>query len=199
MSFFSQSQIEQLKASKEIRCAFLTELNFKTQTVRLWNGNTPKTMGGNEWLGMRGAGEIDGLNFNGTAASEKFTLRIPGIQDDSGDVLKIALSETEVADQQIARVFLQFFDSDWETVGNPLGVAWGFMQKPKVQRTRMEGVSGSVQTISIEAENIFFNRAKPPAGRYTDRDQQTRFNNDLICQFTPELASPGKLITYPAF
>jgi hypothetical protein len=49
----------------------------------------------------------------------------------------------------------------------------------------------------MTAENAFFNRSRPPYGRYTDRDQQSRSAGDKFFQFTPSLLF--KTFTYPDY
>ena len=154
---------------------------------------------------MYGLGRLEGISFSREATSARFTLSLEGLPaataDEAGsqvNILAMALSETDEVEGQIATVALQLFDDEWQTsVGAPVTLAFGFMRKPRVTRTRIQGMDGAIQSISIGAENIFYNRALPPAGRYTDRDQQSRSDGDLICQFIPSLRSRN--FTYPDY
>lgn len=198
MGFFSADQIEILSKTT-VRCAFLSEFRFESETVRVWNGNTELESNGNLYLPLRGAGQIEGLTFNGNATSAKITFSLPAIPTGKIDILKKAIDETDEVSGNLAIVSLQLFDEDWQCVGSPIGVAWGLMQKPKISRSQMQGTDGALQSITLDAENIFHGRSTPPAGRYTDRDQQTRHPGDLICQFVSVLAASGKIIRYPDY
>lgn len=204
MAFFTSDEISILKAAT-VRSALLVKLDFVSGAKYVWNGNTDLFAGGQTYLPMYGLGRIEGISFSREPVSERFTLSLEGLpaateteQGSRINVLAIALSETNEVEGQIATVSLQLFDDDWQTsVGSPVALAFGFMRKPRVNRSRIQGMDGAIQSISVGAENIFYNRALPSAGRYTDRDQQARSNGDLICQFVPDLRS--KNFTYPDY
>ena len=186
MSFFTAEQIAALSATT-VRVDILAELQFVSNTVRVWNGNTDLVTGGHTWRPMFGMASIDGLGVSGGTVSESVTLTLNGLPNQDPDLLGLALEETPEADQQMCIVYLQLFDGDWQPVGNPIGVFWGFMQPPKVSRTPMQGTDGAIQSVTMAVENAFFNRSRPPNGRYTDRDQQRRSPGDKMMQFVPAL------------
>jgi hypothetical protein len=186
MAFFTADQLALLSATT-VRCDFLVEMQFQTSTARLWNGETDLVSGGHTWKPMHGAGVIDGLGVSGGTASESVTFTLNGLPTQDPDLLSLALNETPDVLQQLVIVYLQLFGEDWQPVGAPLGIWWGFMQPPKVSRTPMQGTEGATQSVSLTAENAFFNRSKPALGRYTDRDQQSRSAGDKFFQFTPNL------------
>lgn len=203
MSFFTADQLALLSGRKVI-VDFLVEMQFQSSTVRLWNGYTDLVTGGFTWSPLKGAAAIDGLGVSGGTVSESVTFTLNGLPDQAVDLLGLALAETPDVDQQLVKVYLQLFAGDdhptveaWQPAGSPLAVFWGFLQPPKVSRAQMSDTQGAVQSISITAENVFFNRSKPPNGRFTDRDQQTRHPGDKFFQFTPNLLF--KTFTYPDF
>lgn len=196
MSFFTAEQIAALSAST-VRAAPLVEMEFVSQTSRVWNGEYELTSGGKIWTPMFGTGQIDGLGQSSGSQSESVTLTLSGIPDDQLNILGTVLSDTPEVTQRSVRIYLQIFDGNWLPVGPPLGLWWGFMMPPKVSRTPMQDGEGSVQTITVDAENAFFNRSRPPAGRYTDRDQQTRSPGDKFFQYTSSLLF--KTFKYPDF
>lgn len=204
MAFFTASEIERLKSSVVLG-ALLVKMDFVSGPIYTWNGNTELEVNGQTYLPMYGLGRIEGVSMSREPVSERFTLTLEGLpaatvnsQGSQINVLAMALSETDEVEGQIATISLQLFDDEWQTsVGSPVALAFGFMRKPRVTRTRINGVDGPVQSVSIGAENIFYNRSLPPAGRYTDRDQQSRSDGDLICQFIPDLRS--KLFLYPDY
>lgn len=186
MSFFTPEQIAAFAAGK-VLVDIITEFQFKSGTVRVWNGVTEMVSGGHVWKPMFGRGSIDGLGVSGGTVSETVTFTLNGLPNQDPDLLGLALEETPEADQQLCIIYLQLFDEDWQPWGNPIGVFWGFMQPPKVSRTPMQGTDGAIQSVTMAVENAFFNRSRPPNGRYTDRDQQRRSPGDKMMQFIPSL------------
>jgi hypothetical protein len=163
----------------------------------MWNGNTDLATGGQLWKPMGGAGSIDGLSMPTGTAAEAVTFQLSGLPDQATDLLAVALEDSSEVTQRPVTVYMQLFDNDWQPVGSPIGIWWGFMQPPRVSRSPMSETEGAVQSISLTAENAFFNRSRPPYGRYTDRDQQSRSPGDKFFQFTPSLMF--KTFTYPDY
>ena len=194
MPIFSPDQLA-LLAGKVVRVDMLAEFQFQSETMRAWNGNTPLVVGGHTWLPCFGAAVIDGLGVSGGGVSETVTFTLNGLPSQPNDFLRVALEETPDVVQQLVIVYLQLFGEDWQPVGSPTGIFWGFMQPPRVSRGPMQEDQGGEQAITLTAENAFFNRSRPPYGRYTDRDQQTRHPGDLVFQFVPTLLN--KTIVYP--
>lgn len=195
-SFFTADQIERMAASV-VRCGFVVEFRFTSETVRVWNGTTEMESNGNTYQPMYGYGSIDGLSMSSSGASETVTFTLSGLPDKSPDFLGKVIGETSEVDQNLVVVSLQFFDDDWQPEGAPAPLWWGFMQPPRVSRTEMDGTQGATQSVTLTAENAFFNRSRPPLGRYTDRDQQARSNGDKFFQFVGSLLF--KTFTYPDY
>jgi len=196
MAFFTAEQIALLKA-QTVRADILVQLGFESGTKRIWNGNTDLEFSGYTWTGLKGYGQVSGLQFSGEPISERFEISLDGIPGDVTNFLSNALAETGDVENGIATVYYAFFDESWQPIGSPVPLKWGYMRKPRVSRSRADGESGGVQRIVIGCENIFYNRSLPPAGRYTDRDQQSRHPGDQICQFQPSLVN--KTFTYPDY
>lgn len=194
--FFTASQIAALSATT-VRCDFLIKMEFVSQTVYVWNGNTVLTTGGNTYKPLYGLGRVDGLGYGGGTSSESVTMTVDGIPDADNLILAAALSATPEADQQLCTISLQLFDSEWQPEGSPVPVFRGFMQPPRVSRSPMNGADGATQSITLVAENIYFNRSRPPHGRNTDRDQQARSPGDTFFGFVQSILY--KIINYPDF
>jgi hypothetical protein len=196
MAFFTAEQIAAMSGNV-VRCDVLVEMAFRSETIRVWNGNTELTAGSKKWLPMYGYGAIDGLSMPTGAVSESISLQLNGLPDQAADFLRVAIDETPEVDQQIVTVYLQLFDEGWQPFGVPAPIWWGYMQPPRISRTQIQGFEGPVQTITLTAENAFFGRARPPYGRYTDRDQQNRSPGDAFFQFTASLVY--KSFRYPDY
>lgn len=196
MAFFTDTQLAQLSAST-VRIDLLIQMEFVGETVRVWNGNTPLVANGETWIPMHGRGTIDGIGYSSGTAAESVTIGLSGLPGQASDLLANALENTPRVNQQLVKLFVQLFDDEWQNIGNPIPVWWGYAQPPEITRSQMQGVEGAVQSISITAENAFFNRSRPPFGRLTDRDQQRRHNGDRFCQHIPRLFQAT--FTYPDF
>lgn len=200
MAIFTAAQL-QILASSVIRVSPLIRLDFRSETIRLWNGSYVLTTGGHQWQPLKGSGTISGIPLQTGLTSETVDLSLSGIADDQVDILTTAFNETSDVQQQSAIIALQLFgntDADlWQPVGGPINVFYGFMQPPEVTRSPMTGAEGGSQTLTIAVENMFFNRSRPPAGRYTDRDQQFISAGDKFFQFIPSLTN--KTFTYPDY
>ena len=195
MSFFTPEQIE-IFSQKVIRVDFLIKMEFLSETKYLWNGHYDLKIGLNTYKPLHGIASLDGLGALMNQQSEAVSLKVSGLPTDN-DFLSLALEETPEANQQLCTLYLQFFDEDWQPVGSPTGFFWGFMQPPRVERSTQSDEEGATQAITIDVENAFFNRSKPPFGRLSDRDQQIRSPGDLFLQFA--MALLYRVYTYPDF
>lgn len=194
--FFTAEQAAQL-ASQTVRCDFLVKFDFVGQTVCVWNGEYELTAGGQVWTPMHGIAKIDGFGLSNGTRSEAVSFTISGVPNQEPNLLQLALQETPRTTQRLVTIYMQLFDDNWQPVGVPIGVWFGFLQPPRVERSQMDADSGPIQVISVSAENAFYNRARPAYGRCTDRDQQKRFPGDKFFQFVDSLKN--KTIVYPDY
>lgn len=194
--YFSEDQIDYF-SKNTVRVDFLVKLDFTSETVRCWNGHYELTSGGEKWKPLHGIATIDGIEYANTTSSQSVTFSLNGLPNQNPDILAKALEGTEETVQQLVTVYLQIFDEHWQPVGSPIAIWYGFMQPPEITTSEIGQEEGNTQTISMTAENIFYNRSKPPYGRYTDRDQQSRFEGDKFFQFVAALKR--KLINYPDY
>ncbi len=194
MPFFTDEQAD-LLAQSVVRSAWLVEMQFKSATSRIWAGDTDLEVGGHIWRPTYGGAQIDGLGFAGQPGSSQVTITASGVDQ---ELLGMALAEANEADQQPAIIYLQLFDDAWQPVGGLAALFFGLMQQPRVSRTALGETEGSTQSITLPIENMFFSRARPPAGRYTPLDQNKRTaTQDDIFNFVWSLTN--KRFTYPDF
>jgi hypothetical protein len=196
MAFFTTDQLARLSAGV-VRMATLVEFMFLNEAdaslpIRLWNGTGLLTAGGHTWDGFAGLGSISGLEETRGAVSQQATFTLSGV---AADIAAAALQESDKVQGRDANVYLQFFDADWQVVGSPVPVWAGQMQPPRITRTSIADDGGAARTVNLPAENVFFKRSRVPAGRYTDREQQSRHPGDKACSLTPTL--PGRRIVWP--
>lgn len=196
MTFFTATELATL-AGTDVRVALLVEFQFDSGAVRVWNGFTSISAGGQTWEPMKGSGSIDGLPVSDGEASNSVTLTVSGVPDGDVDFLAKALEETPDVNQRTVLIYIQLFDDEWQPSGNPIALWWGFMQPPQITETAAQDVQGQIRSISVVAENAFFNRSRAPFGRYTDRDQQKRSAGDKFLQFISGLLF--RTYTYPDY
>lgn len=197
MTFFSADEITTFNAGKPIRCAFLAEMDFVSQRMGAWNGSRKLTVNGTEFLPMFGAGTIEGLSFQNSTISKSITITVSGVNN---DILGLTLASADEVKDRLVKIYLQMFDDDWQPIAAPPVIFFGYMQSPEVTQdevTQDQNSTSPAQTISVPAENIWFNRSRAPGGRYTDRDQQLRSPGDKIFDFAPGLVF--KSFVYPDF
>jgi hypothetical protein len=170
--------------ARQLQVAHLVQMDFLSTPVYLWNGHHDLTVGGHTWSGLRKLGGIEGLEESSdlTATQMKFTLS--GVD---ANVLALAIGGArEEYVGRIVTVWLQFFDADWQPVGDPIARSAGIMDGINISRSR-DSDEQSVRTLTLTAENIFFGRGVPPAGNYTDRDQKFRHSGDRGLEFVNEV------------
>lgn len=197
MTFFTSAEIARFQSGK-IRCAFLVKMEFETKTMGAWNGNTKLIdSNGIEYSPLFGAGQIDGLSFTNSTVSDQVTVTVSGVRN--SDIGAVLSDSTEVQDR-LMTIYLQLFDDDWQIIAAAPAIFFGYMQPPVVAQDEVTQDLNSPspkQTISVSAENIWYNRSRAPYGRYSERDQQMRSPGDKIFDFMPSLVF--KQFKYPDF
>lgn len=176
--------IQTLLEGRTVRVAHLVEFGFCTQVRRLWNGSYTLTTGGHEWFGIRKLGSIDGLDDEGVLQASQLKFTVSGV-----DARFLSLAIAEDRSEYIGRmvfVFMQFFDEDWQKLDGPQARAAGIIDGLQVTRSPIKD-GGWQRTVTITAENIFYGRGLPPAGYFTNRDQQIRHPGDRGLEFIPEI------------
>jgi len=198
MGFFTTDEITRLSATT-VHVATLVDLEFSGSpgSVYLWNGFGNRTFDSKLYLGCGDLGSIEGLEEARNPVSQQVTFTLSGVPDSPADLLAQVLDATDIVQGNIAVVSLQLFDADWQAVGNPVPIYFGIMQPPRVTREPATETAGARRTIVLPTENLFYGRARPPNGRYTDREQQRRSLGDLFCEYVPQLVN--KTIKWPDY
>lgn len=175
---FDAAQLAILSEST-VRVGSLVQFGF-TPPIRLWNGSRTLVAGGYEWDGLGGLGQIDGLTESRSAQSAQVRFTLSGV---SADLVAKAVSDPSDQSGKLVTVYFQLFNDDWSTLGSPILIWAGITQPLQIARQSAEDGQGPSRSISLAAENLFYGRSRPPAGLYTDRDQQQRFPGDLFFQY----------------
>lgn len=196
MTFFSPDEIARF-SSGSVRVAFLVKMDFASQTIGVWNGNTKLPIDDVEYIPMYGAGTIDGLSFNNSTASDQVTIGVSGVNEET---LGLAMSEPGEIQDRLVTIYLQMFDDNWQPIAAAPAIFFGYMQPPEGTQdevTQDVNSTSPTHSITIAAENIYFNRSRPPGGRYSERDQQYNHPGDSVFNFMPGLVF--KTFYYPDF
>lgn len=186
MTFFTSTEVARFQ-SGAIRVAFLVKMEFETKTMGAWNGNRKLTVDGVDYLPMFGAGQIDGLSFTNSTVSDQVTIKVAGVRNSD---LGAVLAESSEVQDRLMTVYLQLFDNNWQVIAAAPAIFFGYMQPPVVTQdevTQDNNSASPTQTITVAAENIWYNRSRAPYGRYSQRDQQMRSPGDNMFDFMPSL------------
>jgi len=196
MTFFTSDEVARFK-SGNVRVAFLVKMDFVSETIGVWNGNTKLSVDGVDYLPMYGAGTIDGLSFANSTTSDQVSISVSGA---NAEILGLAMAESGEVQDRLVTVYLQLFDDNWQPIAAAPAIFFGYMQPPEGSQDEVVldvNANSPTHTITIAAENIYFNRSRAPGGRYSDRDQQYRYPGDKVFDFMPGLVF--KTFVYPDF
>jgi hypothetical protein len=176
VGYFPDTIAEAL-AGRMVCMAYLVRFQFVSQTMQVWNGNGRRKFGGTFWDGLRGIGNIEGLEqaVNGNAPQAIFTLSGVSLDlqtEEEGDPFDYV--------NQPVNVFIQFFTTDgrWTPLDSPRAVWGGTMQTFQESTAWDEGKKQWVDTIGVTAESWFAGRGRPPYSYYSNSDQALRFPGD---------------------
>jgi hypothetical protein len=176
-------------AGREVRYTLLVRFDFTTETKRVFLGFGTLEAGGYQWAGIGELVSVDGLSSRADTAAEPMTFNLSGI---SADLLAKARESADEVKGNPCSTYLQFFDSDWQALDDPLPLRGGIMDT-----LRYDATGPDQRALTLSAEGIFASRRSPPFGRYTDRDQNARFPGDRGLEFIPSLIN--KTVTWPDF
>ena len=174
-----QAQID----GQSIRAAWLVKLDFLSGPKFMWNGfGAVITNDGQRWEGMFGHGKIEGGGQAMNGKAPETTMVLSGV--DPAFVAKVR-GEAEEYFGRMAFTKLQFFGGPeddvglWQCLGDSLPLMWGQMQTLKPSRKPNQEGDGFIHEIGLTVESPFAGRKRPRFSYYTDRDQQSRFADDL--------------------
>lgn len=192
--FFTADEIAALRNKRGVRYAILSHLQFKTAPdVRLFLGAGMFDAGGEEWTGLGGVVQIDGLADQRGTTSNPVTHTLSGVDP---ALLPLALQDTEEVEQQPIVDYIQLMDDDEQPMGRLISMFYGYMQPPSIDRSEI-GDEGSLCSITLQAENMLIGKSKPPQGRYTDRDQTARYPGDRFLERVAE--TKNLTVVWPDF
>lgn len=165
-------------AGKDVRLAWLANVEFESGTLYLWTG-----VGHRKWSAWspntyQGVGHLGGVS----QVPEAGDLRAAGIQLTLSGI-DPAMVGTVLGDSRqgkSVRLWLATFDATWELVGDPHEAFGGLFDVPVLED------DGQTARITISVENVLIRLDQPNERRYTDEDQQHEFPGDRGMEFVAE-------------
>lgn len=194
MPYLTSEQAAALDGSS-VRVALLAEQHFRAGTTRLFNGFGTVNVAGEDWSGVGTFGSVDGLPQSRAGESSKVTLRLSGVDQTISAMAAASKSDVE---GRHCFLWMQLFNDSMQVVGGRIALFWGVMQRLVVDRKAADDRGQGVERgVSLEVENPFSGRSRPPGRRYTDADQQQLHPGDQFCRFGP--VQRGKIVTWPDY
>tara|TARA_R110002110_G_scaffold92202_1_gene240153 strand:+ start:2494 stop:3048 length:555 start_codon:yes stop_codon:yes gene_type:complete len=171
-SISASALVELLAAAK--RPVLLFEAEFSSGPINLFSGTGQFTWDSKTWTGLGRLTRIsnieDTVEFRATSA----TFTLSGIPQDL-----INKAAGEFRRNKDCKLWLGFFDDDWEIVASPELAFAGKMDNPVIED------GAETATIQIKAESRILRLNKPNQRRYTSEDQKLDFPNDTGFRHVP--------------
>lgn len=168
-------------AGQRVAVATLFEFQFKSQTVRFWDGlRKLVTADGREWIGSGAVISASGLQQSRDLSAPQATFTLSGADD---DLMAFAAGSIEEVTGRPVGVFIQFLSDKFVPFDSPIAVWSGIMD------TLSFSAGAGVQTITLTAESLFIGRVRSPYAYMTDADQQARWPGDTGMSQMPSLVN----------
>lgn len=187
MALFFAETIRAAAAEEVVGLALLVRLGFLEGEKRLWSGPGEITLGGEVWQSVGEFGSISTMSSGPGDAASSVTFTLSGIDE---QIYALATAGATTIKGRPAEVSLQFAGAGGVLLDSPAVIWIGRMSRMSAD------ADAQIRSVNLICENRFTNRSKPPAGLYTDRDQQARFPGDLGLSFAASLIF--KAVNWPS-
>jgi len=168
-----------------VAAAHVLTFDFKTEPKRLWPGFGDLYVDGVRFEGVGNIGTLSPISSGPNGGVEEVTASL------FGDATMLANLESDV-EESIGReleIAWQFFDLrerdsggnwvKWKTLSTPVTLFVGRMGPLRPSRTTGDDAK---RVISVSAQSIFINRARPSFMFFSDREQKARgAGTDNLC------------------
>ena len=176
---------------------FATELNFSSETIRMWTGQGTLVLdNGTEWFGLGQLLTISSVEETSEMAVKGATISLSGIPS---ELLSLALSEPYQG--RVAKIYFGTFSKgsllqqsgsyivlqDGSKINLQEGskglneLFSGYMDQMNIEE------SAETTTIELTVENKLVDLERPRVGRYTSGYQKSIYPNDLGLDFIEDL------------
>lgn len=165
-----------------VRWANVAFFDFLTTPMRVWGGFGPLRAGdGYDYQGLGELGRLSSIGAGPGGAVDEINMELFGTEAILGD-LASDRNQSAGRDVEIKRQFFDVrqFDEggrwvDWQPIDEPITLFFGRMGAMTVKRDE------STRIISVPAQSLLVNRARPALQYFTDRDQKSRSPTDNLC------------------
>lgn len=168
MADFSAA-VAALLAGRTVRVAHLIQLDFASETMRVWTGFGSITAGAQTWQGLGRFGSVSNLDLSPNLSAEPVTLTLSGV--DPANIAKAKDQSAEVNGRR-AIINFQFFDENWAPLDAPYPIFVGIMDQMKIH------INADEARVDLTLEQVILNKHRPPYGNYSYHDQTGRFPGD---------------------
>jgi hypothetical protein len=160
-----------------IRPVLFADLDFPSGHVRVHSALDTITWGGYDWLGVGTFGDVSGLTENAELERKTVTYTLRGVPN---DLVAAVLDEDYQGRND--KVYLSFFDTTtYQMIADPHLIHSGMMDVSTIKE-------GKDCAITVTSESRIASWSRPVVRRYTDAEQQRRFNGDKGCEFISQAA-----------
>lgn len=189
MGYFPAT-IEALLRKQVVRAARLLHLDFLTAPAWLWEGAGPlTTLDGRVWSGLGEFISISGIDSAIGGQAPMASLTLSGV---SPAVMAATFAAASEVKNRECAVHLQFFDEQWQPLDPPYALWLGVMD------TMRAATSGPAQrSVTLTAETVLVNRARPAFGFLSDKDQRALYPGDRFLEQISAMTS--KTVNWPVF
>jgi hypothetical protein len=191
MAIFTAT-VAAILAGRTVRRARLVRFEFKSETMRLWEGGmgSLRTPSGEVWHGSGELGQVGDIesSIGGTAPQVEFTLS--GV--DPAITAKARSASDEVKGRP-ATVLVQHYDEDWQPLDGLFTTFVGTMDTLKISAP----AGSQTRVASLMVETLWTRRGFAPFSYISDRDQKRLHPGDRGCEQIASMAS--KSIKWPQY
>ena len=169
------SGAESAIASPSVRAAYLVELMFNNNSVRVTNAGQSILWDNQTWLGVGRLGSIGAIKETADSQLTGISLSLSGI-----DSSMVALALNEDYKNRPCRVWMAFLTTGYAVIDAPILMFSGSID-------RMDIDIGATATVTLTAESRLADWDRPRIRRYTHEDQKSKYPNDKGFEFVSAL------------
>ena len=176
MSTLTPPAAQAAASAEDVRPALFVEAQFQSGTSRLWTGYGEITWGGHVWTG---GGHLLGISAMEQTAEVKARGAVLSLSGIPLDLISLALTEARQGD--VGRVYLGFFDTNWQLVADTDHIFAGLLDVPQIEE------SGESATVTITYESQLIDLQRPREWRYTHESQQALHPGDRGFEYVTKI------------
>lgn len=140
MSLTLDGTAQAQSVAKHRGVAWLVEMDFTTGTLRYTNAPLDFPIGGNVYTGFANLVGVTPVKQSEVTSTDRMTLSYTVVNQ---AMLAAALGNIDAYRGKAVRLYLQFFDADFQPAGAPVPRWFGYMDRVQVNRQRSSSEGGS--------------------------------------------------------